>query len=378
MVAALSHSSPPVAENFYQNSFKQLSAVQQRQVGLLVGVAVADAAARPMEGYTAAEIGERLTAYSEDGDSGSKSHPERSPIVFAQHGSLRGYTKLSHTEAARTSNEWVCSPLTYHSFSFLFYAEMLRAMSASRGDFAVQQVLPRWVASAERVCPTSVFQAEHGTLLHTLSTVLAVPAIYPYASDEAMRTYLQPFLRTLTAPIEGDLPSETMAAERAAVGDFTVSALGVVLRCLQTNPDATRNAACMAVPGSAPVFPTEVAACCPPMEGDAAALRRARQDAWSRSYQVGRGRRPTLQDAQIVRESLSICRTHRTFAGAVVQAVRLGGPVSQRAMLVGAVMGATLGVRHIPLPWLSATWDHRVVCTSAIEVAQWAWNPPHR
>lgn len=43
-------------ENWFQNSLKQLSVVQEKQVGLLLGVACADAAAHSWQGYTSAEI----------------------------------------------------------------------------------------------------------------------------------------------------------------------------------------------------------------------------------------------------------------------------------------------------------------------------------
>lgn len=48
--------------------------------------------------------------------------------------------------------------------------------------------------------------------------------------------------------------------------------------------------------------------------------------------------------------------------------------VTHRAALVGAFLGAKFGVRAIPLHWISATVDHAVVASMAVDVAQFSWN----
>ncbi|CAC9505295.1 conserved hypothetical protein [Leishmania infantum JPCM5] len=415
MVATLSHAPPPVVANFYQNSFKQLSMVQQKQVGLLVGVAVADAAARPLNGYSKEQVEAYLRNKCEE-TGGTALTPtavaetEISLLAFARAPPREIKTRSSpaHGSEDRSSAasssllESSYAPLLAHSFTYQLYFEMLRAMSSARGEFAVDYVQERLVRSAAAVDEQQTFAAEHASLLHTLCTLLPTPAIYPYASDAALRSYLDPFTAFLTeSPMplqvadadggqgDGVSPAEVAAAEQAAVQDYTFSVLGVVLRQLQSNPDATRNAAFMAVPGTAAVFPLDVQPFVP-CKADTSAEPRARlctvprhlaTRATSMSSSAMTGfrwlpQRSTATDAATVREGLSIAQAPVTFAQGVAQAIRLGGPTCQRAMLVGALLGAKLGVRHIPMEWLSATADHKPVSTMALEVAQWSWNPP--
>ncbi|KAG5474850.1 hypothetical protein LSCM4_04028 [Leishmania orientalis] len=418
MVATLSHTPPPVVENFYQNSFKQLSMVQQKQVGLLVGVAVADAAARPLNGYSREEVEAYLENMREE-TQGTGSVPtvaavtESSVLAFARvpprEMKMRDDTEHGHKgRSPAASSSQLTSPSTSlidHSFTYQLYFEMLHAMCSARGEFAVEYVQERLARVPTAVGEQQTFAAEHASLLHTLCTLLGTPAIYPYASDAALRSYLEPFIAFLTeSPMplqatdadggvsgqgDGVSPAEAAAAERAAVRDYTFSVLGVVLRQLQSNPDATRNAAFMAVPDTAAVFPEDVQ---PFVPSTAAAPAETRARLWkvqrylaTRAASVASGmagsqwlpQRCTAADTVTVREALRIAQAPVAFVQGVAQAIRLGGSTCQRAMLVGALLGAKLGVRHIPMEWLSATADHKAVSTMSLEVAQWSWNPPH-
>lgn len=334
--------------NFYENSFKQLSDVQQRQVGLIVGAAVGDAAARPLEGYSAEEAAEWQRAASEGAD-------EAVPLAFAH-----GLARRGHRSASAAAPP--ADLLLAHSFTYALQADLVRTMARARGDFPVSEVEPLWVRTASGVDAAAVLGAEQGSLLHALGTVLPLPAVYPYASDAALREFAAPFVSLLT---EGAL-----AEEAAVVADCTLSVLGVALRLMQRNPDAVRNSALQALPGVAPVFPPELRALCP---ATPQSLERwtvcARQSVLPA--------RPIASDAAVVSESLHIARTASSFARGVGAAIAAGGPVCQRALLVGGLLGARLGVRQIPPEWVSATMDHKTVSTFAIDVAQWAWNPPH-
>lgn len=466
----LSHSPRSVADNFYQNSFRQLTSVQQKQTGLLLGAAVADAAARSLDGYSEEEIAsyerEQQTNPRRDGISGtsndtattttpsfSSSSSSSSVVVGSTEAALqrereeallftsvplRGAVALSPSTGAQYQQTRRVNPLTQHSFSYQLYYHLLRAMTRARGEFPLSEVEGSWVEAASMV-HHDTFGSEHGTLLHTLCTLLPMPTIYPYASDDALRAYVQPFARFLTEPpslvftdaaqsvtataatptamgapsSSKDIPTgcvmnvetpvaartstaftaaELVDAERALVSDFTMTVLGVALRYLQSNPDPVRNGAFRAVPGCCAVFPPDVATFCPPASSSHAENRgiaTARQHeictaAWPcfpKNYPL-RGThsvppRPALRDAQTVQEGLSIARSARSYAAGVSEAVRRGGPTCQRAMVVGALLGARFGVRAIPLRWLSATPDHKPLSTMAIEVAQWTWNPPH-
>lgn len=452
-------------ENFYQNSFKQLSNVQQKQVGLIVGAAVADAAARGMDsGLTAGEVAQYerdVLAFEQQHETdmqqmklGRKPSPQQgSPNSSSSH-SLQSDVTSPLVFARRTggggapvepmAGMGTTQLLVFHSFSYHLYYDLMRTMSAARGDFPMHFVGSKWVETAQAVAAASpaTYTGEMGSLLHALCTLLPVPTIYPYASDNAMRGYVGEFLAALTAvPLPPDVAAQSLelptagggsdgsssgggtltitvaeaqAAEQALATDMALSALGIAMRFLQDNPDPERNGAFMAVPGTAALFTPDSAAFVPRGEDDgyrgirptvvptagAAAMdfcrRRAINEALLLRYTNtirGTGathsatagaataavfpRRPVLHDAATVREGLSIVKSARSYAGGVAQAIRLGGPVCQRAMFVGALLGAKYGARQVPLPWLSATVDHQPVSTMAIEVAQWAWNPPH-
>jgi hypothetical protein len=421
MAPILSHAPRREVDNFYQNSFKQLSSIQQKQVGLLVGAAVADAAARPLNGYTSAEVTayvqrvqDEMTAFASS-SLAAKLSPASSlagDVVAFARVPVRG-AEMTDTTDGTPSSSFVnaTNSMRYHSFSYLLFFEVLRAIHASRGDVVFEQAQEQLVRVANAVHPTCVFEREHASLLHTLCCLLPTPSVYPYASDVALREFVEPFASFLTQtstetrpttlgsptlPEEGISVAEATEAERAAVQDYTFSALGVVLRNLQTNPDSTRNGAFMAVPGTAAMFPPDVQPFVPELTSvDAGgALGKQRQHLWEIQQRLAACPvassptkstaaaprwlpiRSTAADAAVIRESLTIARGPVSFTKGVAQAIHLGGPTCQRAMLVGALLGAKLGVRYIPLEWLSATPDHQPVATMAMEVSQFVWNAP--
>ncbi|CCW68578.1 unnamed protein product [Phytomonas sp. Hart1] len=440
MVSLISHSPKPVATNFYENSFKQLSDIQQKQVGLIVGASVADAAARALEGFSADEILALENRDESDSISSvSKSNLyEESSVVFSdiQEENFRGDLALSEEGLLELRQQRGRNPLFDHSFSYMLFFALLRTMSAARGEFPVSFVEPLWIKASHRVHPTLVFAQHHGSFLHTLCTLLSIPTIYPYASDEALRAYVDPFIDSLTTPppsyssdLEGNVDDfdELAHAEREAVRNFTKSALGVVLRVLQSIPDPERNAAFMAIPGTADIFTPTNAVFCPPLGKDSLntgsdgtnninthnisldkfrrwkELRQERLDLYRARASLPTASfaeekevcifpaRPTLYDAGIVREAFTIARMSRSFMEGVVRAVQAGGEqtsrrkdgggsgsvICHRTMLVGALLGGRFGIRRIPTSWINATIDYKPLITMAIEVAQWAWNPPH-
>lgn len=426
----LSHAPRRELDNFYQNSFKQLSMIQQKQVGLLVGAAVADAAARPLNGYSPEEVQayvqrvyEANAAYAAASPSSSATtttttrSAAEDAVAFARV-APRGVDVLGDSSVSSATDATPMPLLQHHSFSYLLFFEMLRAINAMRGEAALADVQAQLVRVATAVQPTQLFEQEHASLLNTLCCLLPTPAIYPYASDAALREYVEPFADFLTttssaspaipaaaatpargseeSDAEGFSAEEAAEAERFAVRDYTFSALGVVLRNLQSNPDATRNGAFMAAPGTSAIFPADVQAFVPALTShannaaDAVAadhFGKQREHLWkvqqrlaAQPSRTGAPRwlplRCTAKDALVVQESLTIARAPVSFAKGVVQAIHLGGPTCQRAMLVGALLGAKLGVRHVPLTWLSATPDHQPVATMAMEVSQVVWNSP--
>ncbi|RNF05990.1 hypothetical protein TraAM80_04236 [Trypanosoma rangeli] len=378
MVATLHHNFVPRTTNFYENSLKQLSDIQQKQAGLLIGAVVADAAARGLEGFSAEEIAEfeKRQAALHGGSDGEES------LVFALAGPPH-----------RSSSPPLTGALRHHSYTCLLVQQLLRVMAAARGEFPVSYVKDRWVSVAH--AHPQCFAAEHASLLNVLGVVLSLPVIYPWTDDATLRAYATPFIDFLTEPPEGGVAAATT---RSAVLAYTFSALGVALRCLQSNPDPYRNAAIMAVPGTADLFPDDVVSFAPRraqnellsqlVDASAAGLDATPLSACGSSSRDGCARaaghsaalspaRPLVEDIRVSREALIVARRARSFADGVRAAIRLGAPVCQRSLLVGGLLGARLGVRRIPPSWLSATHDHSPLATMAIEVAQWSWNPPH-
>ncbi|KAH9600380.1 hypothetical protein LSM04_007131 [Trypanosoma melophagium] len=391
MVVTLHHNPLPRTSNFYESSFKQLSDIQQKQTGLIIGAAVADAAARALDGLTADEI----SAYAAEFPADIK-HDEEESIVFTR------FTESSpHTRR-------FSGPLQHHSYTCLLMLQLLRVMAASRGEFPVRYVKNDWVDAARRY--PACFAAEHASLLHVLGVVLPLPVIYPWADDNTLREYAAQFVEFLTEPPEGELSvSETTTSirekekeekvievsetnTRKGVEAYTFSTLGVALRCLQSNPNPYRNAAFMAVPGTADVFPDDIAqitsthtkqeipllsACLNPSIPIDTAKTMTPHYTTRIPSTLRFPLRPLTQDVSIVRESLAVARKARSFSDGVKAAIRLGGPVSQRSLIVGALLGAQMGVRRIPITWISATHNYGSLVTMALEVAQWSWNPPH-
>ncbi|CBH18214.1 hypothetical protein, conserved [Trypanosoma brucei gambiense DAL972] len=348
MVAKLQHNSAPTTLNFYEKSFQQLSDVQQRQTGLLIGAAVGDAAARALDGYTAEEVAAVAA------ESGSLQDEDEDPVVFA----------------SVTPREHKSGLLRHHSYTFYLFSQLLRVMATSRGDFPVQYVKNEWVATA-RAHP-DCFVREHASLLHVLCITMQLPVIYPWADDSTLREYASGFLEFLT-----ETPAEQAVASREDVYAYTNSVLGVALRCLQSNPDPYRNAAFMAAPGTAHVFPDDLALYCPPaLVGSSHSRTEELSETDSETVPLFPARL-LESDVRVVRECLVVARGAASFAEGIKAAIHLGGPVCQRSLIVGALLGARMGVRRIPISWLSATYDHVPLVTLALQVAQWSWNPPH-
>ncbi|EKF29952.1 hypothetical protein MOQ_006242 [Trypanosoma cruzi marinkellei] len=384
MVATLNHNSVPRIANFYENSLKQLSDIQQKQTGLIIGAVVADAAARGLDGCSADEIAEFAKAQAKFNSDGGEEEEEL--LVFVRAGPQR-----------RSSGPPLTGALQHHSYTCLLLQQLLRVMASARGEFPVSYVKDHWVSIAD--AHPQWFAVEHASLLNVLGVVLPLPVIYPWADDTTLRSYATPFIDFLTEPPVGQAAAAAAARTRSALKSYTFSALGVALRCLQSNPDPSRNAAMMAVPGTADLFPEDLALFCPAQTHNE--LLSQLIDANSKgcaaggaadtpvpmcggSISFGAGNpslpvsaRPFVRDVCVAREALVVARHARSFADGVRAAIRLGGPVCQRSLLVGGLLGARMGVRCISPSWLSATHGHSPLATMAIEVAQWSWNPPH-
>lgn len=465
-------------ENWFQNSLKQLSKIQQKQVGLLLGAAVGDAAARPWLNYSAKQVNdyreakkkEHMTASAQGGsldripgyayaDSSMDPSPyfygltlgnvyqtetrrrdpsDRTLVPSFLKNSGTSHASTSHTpplafvrptradeeEAATYDDDDAAdSPFLslFHSFTYQLFALTVRSMSEASGTFFegdFDELKALWVQAAMEAVPirspspidresgiingeasmtTDVYSEEHGTLLHSLLTLVGIPVIYPYATDDALHDAIEPLLSFLLEAPNNHHPME----KRGAVW----LVLSMLLRCLQSNPDPLANIALrVAVPSVLTRFrPVE---CFDSPKGPSPLCALFPKDVQLRCFGV----RPNECDVSVlpenlqeefrlIREALTIFSKYSTpsarafpdvaFSHAIEEAISLGcGPavltsssrlrasgVCHRAMLVGAFLGASFGVRALPLRWLSATVDHELMVGLAVPIAQNAWNP---
>ncbi len=353
------------ANDFFKNSFKQLSDVQQKQVGLIVGGCAADFYA-----------GRKLHASSitnADGTTPSE----------AEEGT---YFDLIKNEEATADG-----PLLHHSFSYELQAMLLQAMGSCAGssDLRAENAGERWVAAASAL-PRS-FLHWHGSLLHSVNVLAVLPAMYPWASDNDLQAFVEPYAAMLAdpEPLAGLAEAAHLAGECRGVRDCAVSALGVVQRFLQTNPDAVRNSAFRALPGTGIAFPADVALFVPPASGPWP------QAAFNPAH-AGRQNVALQLHAKLLAEALDVCRSAKSFRhgvdgilgvasspSAVTRPQLFTGPRvassarnrRAQAMFVGAALGAKFGIRSVPSEWFVASNDHAAVASLAIGVAQTSWNP---
>lgn len=531
-------------ENWFQNSLKQLSFIQQKQVGLILGAAVADAAAHSWQGYTAEEIrlwqeqagqnaakagvssnqkhtrqstqysmssmdpnpylyglqrspapvyvGERNRAYdtepfprllagSEEDPLSHGTNAEIAPLAFAdlssfplteasssfpgapgEHSVLNssnqtgGFLENERLEDERDdegeeedidNDDHDMENLLYlfHSSTYSLFAATVRSMGRSHGNFFsyVDEVKASWVEEVENMLAIkdkikhvgrggsegqNWVTQEHGTLLHAVNTLLAIPVQYPYASDTTLHECTTPLLDFLLQ-IDDRVGGSSIAVKHACV----LIILSVLIRCLQSNPDPLRNTALQIAMRSeqAPFLP---------FENLLASMSRKRRVTTAEPTQVQEESvRSTLRmvfpvdiqktcfgvrdcevreehvndsvnnEMQVVREAFTIASKYTSasaaaypvaaFVKAVEEAIQMGvgchkdktfrqgekeghqsisersSNVCHRAMLVGAFLGARFGVRAIPPRWLSATVDHQVLASVSVDVAQSSWNP---
>lgn len=286
-------------ESWYQCSLKQLSAIQMKQAGLLLGATVGDAASRPWQGFSSDAMAHYVSHAKElpslaSFDSGST---DPSPYAYGLHSTPFSYTedtpryrpddfpRPSHLGMKKTGAhspslafadtsafpEWRPSSKTidslgYHSFSHHLHAVAVRCMNRVHSADFESEVVPMWISEVTRLISEDednddettresagaaanvysgmeAFATEHGSLLHTLIGVLSVPVLYPYTSDDDLHQFTLPLIQFLDTPPSAvstpSRPSSHTHVQTACVLTF----LSVLLRYLQSNPNPLRNVA---------------------------------------------------------------------------------------------------------------------------------------
>jgi hypothetical protein len=381
----------PEHHQFYRNTFKQLSDIQQRQVGATLGAAVADAAVREYEWLLMHDVGgqesmQSFLAKSREGGA-SLNPPDHDDISSPQSlkdqeiafppVSLASRCGCSQEEDQSLLRRLCATPLRHRSLTGMMHHELLKVMMAARGTFEVDAVAPRWVSIA--AAHPEAFGDNHLDLEHIVPIVTPFACVYPWADDEALWSFSEPFCRFLLTPtndVGGSMGSTNDGAGGATLeGDIRnreeklgacFMAQSVGLRYLQSNPNPVRNAAlyCTA-PGGSSILPHDVQAFIPDRGPSATAC--SSEGTLVSAVDAVRNARSFAHGIRLV---IRNCAT--AVAGG--SSVRFCGP----AMLAGALLGSKFGVRSIPLEWISATRDHVALGTIAVDISQWTWNPPSK
>jgi hypothetical protein len=155
---------------------------------------------------------------------------------------------------------------------------------------------------------------------------------------------------------------------------YAHSFLSVIMRYLQDNPNPIKNSAFRAVVGTSTMFPSSYRGYCPASEG----AENGKGDDDSEIFAAELRRVIEIVDvAKSYAHGVELCITEAdpTNLHAEISSTPKDFSACERAILVGACLGAKFGAREIPPEWIDATEDYAAICSSAIEVAQWAWNP---
>jgi hypothetical protein len=365
----------PEHHQFYRNTFKQLSDIQQRQVGTILGAAVADAAVREFEW---------LEMYGDAGSLATQEFLSSSSSIEQDvtHESMKDLeiafppeTLSHHLYIAKGGDDLdrearlvrlAATPLRHQSITGVMHHELLKVMMTARGAFELSDVADRWVAIAS--AHPEDFLANHATLEHILPILSPMACVYPWADDDALWEFSQPFAEFLLTPTPGACADGALPAAPGDGVGACLMAQSIVLRYLQSNPNPTRNAMLQcAAPGGEAILPHDILV-----------LRNGRGGANTSSSSVLAGMIDAVRDSKCyahgIRKAIRLCAAQTKTATPPVASRKFCGP----AMFAGALLGAKFGVRGIPMEWLSATRDHSALGTIAVDISQWSWNPPSK
>lgn len=373
----------PEHHQFYRNTFKQLSDIQQRQVGMILGAAVADAAVREFEWLDlhgdagSVAIQQFLTSSSPSTELDATHESLKDNEIAFPPQELAQLVPVDDTARQEELVRLAATPLRHQSITGVMHHELLKVMMTARGEFEVDAVADRWVSIA--AAHPEDFLKHHATLEHVLPILSPMACVYPWADDEALWRFSEPFAEFLftrhvitdngeptTTPTPSP-PSMTTASHGAGACLMSQS---IALRYLQSNPHPTRNAMmqCTA-PGGESILPEDILML---RNGRGAATMSPTSAVMSGTIQIAHEAKCY---AHGIRKVIRFCAAQAvTSAPMTSSGRRFCGP----AMLAGALLGAKFGVRSIPMEWLSATKDHSALGTIAVDISQWAWNPPSK
>eukprot|EP00760_Papus_ankaliazontas_P025202 PhM_4_TR249/c0_g1_i1/m.104855 len=319
---------------WFQSSFKQLSGVQMRQVGSVVGAAIADAALA------------------------------HTSVAAA------GPSQLSVTRvpfAGRTLQERKAAKLPLQSVYCQEMMSTLRCIEGERGVLLYDSLHAELVSSVKlpgakhtpalldfvhavtegELREDTVADAPPYADVDALSSCIPVVALYPWSSD-----------KDLAASIEHIWQLFDVRQMRSGGYPYYTAATRVLLRYLLRSTAPLTNTYLQMDEGPARDL-LKFVADNPTTEHDEA----------NRSTVE-----PTVQS--VVARALPVVLDATSFENGVELFLRRhDGDLTPAAPYLGACLGAKFGSRGLPLEWFAAMEGHELVGTLALSMAQHAWNP---
>lgn len=310
---------------WFQSSFRQLSGVQMRQVGAIVGAAIGDAA------------------------------------VASHNGTRLPFAAMSLAQRKKQK-------VPHHSAPYEIFLSVLRCVDAAEGVFTPPSFHADLLASSElshSIGRTPAVEAFHvftsggdGRLVEgpgdddgadALCAAIPLVALYPWISDDDMPASYQHLWNVLD-----------VAQRKQHALPYFYAGCGVLARHMSRNPAPIRNTALSSKDGQVRHVLSEV----------------------SEGLKVHPNINPQVialpsQTLEVLRWSADFAARATTFEDGILMLLRRaeGRGVGHAGLYLGALLGAKFGTRALPLDWLEATHDAVLVSSMALTVSQHAWNP---
>lgn len=421
---------------FYASGFKQLHSLQQKQVGLIVGAAVADAALKPLVNLSTPAALRHMVAEAvedaaleaatppfEDSSMRPNNRLIKSDVVpvsdesildgciFATAGSIhranRLHPLLADTKPVAAASASQSMPLEEeiepatekrvrrppstpaylstlsagHSYPYSLMFQYIQQYTSDRHAPDLSQVAALWRQAAQ--AQAREYTPFHGELpiLTACCAMLASPPTYAWADKQRLCAYSDAFVDCLLEELK-PLSSRSVSSEPAVSSEDVMciakesiqTILLLALKSLQHNPNPITNTLhCVSNPDVRQlIFPSVALEAVGDVRNEAALLRLNRS--------------PLHLDGVVLRTATQIIQRAPTFKDGILMCTRQAAQLDAfplRAlpalgMVVGACLGAKFGVQQVPTEWIMATPDNSVVCASAMDLANWSWNNPSR
>lgn len=435
-------------QKWFETTFTQLPDVCQKQLGALVGALVADAAVKGIDldsvpASEAAEAAASLALFPTSVDLFEQDYMSkrgRGGEGDDRRSSFAASSSSSHSPLSLSSNLFrTLSPSSVAAIDVVDAIDASKSVDARVWQGAVSAAVLR----ALEVSTASAVGQEQTSLLHPpanfslfpLCAAVPIVTLYPFARDSDVHENMSGLIaavaerdddarnsglpRQLICPPmiangDGDHEADggvSQAAAAAAVIEHYLAGASVLLRCVQSNPDAAANAM-LRLRGQQCGFkfiPEHIPALLQRQNGgdDSSSsseycwknsndvlvsawsiLRSERHlllKSGSSAHAEKRGRvaltgsaATTTDFERVIRKCI---RETVRRKPALMSGGSAGATATQLAAYVGACAGAQAGVRNIPVEWMAAC-DERTegalsrAINSAVGLSQWIWNPP--